>query len=483
MEWIRGPTIGRGATATVSLATSVPSGELLAIKSTELSRSMFLQREQHFLSNLSSPHLVKYMGCGITNEDNKSMYNLCMEYVPDGTLSDEIRQRGGRLEEETIRLYTQQIVQGLEYLHINGLAHCDIKSKNILLGKSGAKIADLGCAKLVGDVATSGFSGTPAFMAPEVARGEEQGFAADIWALGCTIIEMGTGNLPWPELNDPVPALYKIGFSGDTPEIPIWFSKKGKDFLGKCLKRDAKDRWTAKELLKHPFLEDTEPNSGEETISPNSVLDQCFWNSMEVLESPRNLINTYDSSSNSLAERIKDMTGSSSLPDWTWGEDWITVRSNGVEENREFCGSDEENLMVEDEPSIQTAFFLDSHEEEIESTMFDEDQFLEYSVENTIVFSNIMDDFVLECNGHKFSFWCDETSHLNFEQNSFWALADKFQGQTLFRGFFGSDEEDAMVEDEPWIQTAFFMGSDEVIESWNTFDEDEFLENSQHYCF
>ncbi|GLT61576.1 hypothetical protein SLA2020_342730 [Shorea laevis] len=404
MEWIRGPTIGRGATATVFLATAVTSGELFAVKSTELSHSVFLQREQRFLSKLSSPHLVKYMGYGITNENKQPMFNLCMEYVPGGTLSDEIRRQGGRLEEETIRLYTQQILQGLDYLHINGLAHCDIKSKNVLLGKSGVKLADLGCAKLVGDVSASGFSGTPAFMAPEVARGEEQGFAADIWALGCTIIEMSTGSLPWPELNDPVSALYKIGFSGDSPEIPSWFSKRAKDFLGKCLRRDAKDRWTAKELLKHPFLEKTEPNSGDEnrfqTISPNTILDQGFWNSMELLESPRNLINEDSSSSNSLVQRIKNLVGSSpspesDIPDWTWSEDWFSVRSNGIEDNRGCSGSDEENIMVENDPPIQTAFFVDSHEEEIKSSFLDEDEFLEYYVENTIDFSSITDEFVL----------------------------------------------------------------------------------------
>ncbi|PPD67362.1 hypothetical protein GOBAR_DD35765 [Gossypium barbadense] len=214
MEWIRGPAIGRGSTATVSLATAVPSGELFAVKSTELCHSMFLQRENYVLSKLSCPHIVKYIGYDGTNEtNNKPTYNLCMEYVTGGTLSEEIKRVGGRLGEERVRLYTQQILQGLSYLHINGVAHCDIKSQNILIGKEGAKIADLGCAKLMGKDGenqgfdTSAISGTPAFMAPEVARGEEQGFEADIWALGCTIIEMSTGNSPWPELNDPVSAL------------------------------------------------------------------------------------------------------------------------------------------------------------------------------------------------------------------------------------------------------------------------------------
>ncbi|KAK8545323.1 hypothetical protein V6N12_026165 [Hibiscus sabdariffa] len=113
MEWIRGPAIGRGATATVSLATAIPSGEIFAIKSIELCHSTFLGRENYVLSKLSCPHIVMYMGYDVMNEANdKATYNLCMEYVAGGTLSNEIRRVGGRLAEEKVRLYTQQILQG-----------------------------------------------------------------------------------------------------------------------------------------------------------------------------------------------------------------------------------------------------------------------------------------------------------------------------------------------------------------------------------
>ncbi|XWS09778.1 hypothetical protein CRYUN_Cryun39dG0018400 [Craigia yunnanensis] len=405
MEWIRGPAIGRGATATVSLATAIPSGELFAVKSTELCHSMFLQRESYFLSKLSCPHIVKYIGYDVTNEtNNKPIYNLCMEYVSGGTLFEEIQRVGGRLDEEKVRLYSQQILQGLNYLHVNGVVHCDLKSQNILIGKEGAKIADFGCAKLMGKVGsnegfdTSVFSGTPAFMAPEVARGEEQGFEADIWALGCTIIEMSTGNSPWPELNDPVSALYKIGFSGDVPEIPKWLSEKGKDFLNKCLKRDSKERWTAKELLQHPFLEELDTllkEVKESTMnSPSSVLDQGFWDSHDVVESPKNLI-PREISLNSPTDRIEKLlqgtvSPASNASYWTWSEDWITVRSSGIEENKE-C-SDESNDMVEDDFSFTTPSFLDPFEEElkIESSILDEDFFFENSIENIIDFSSIL---------------------------------------------------------------------------------------------
>ncbi|KAF5730536.1 putative Mitogen-activated protein kinase kinase kinase [Tripterygium wilfordii] len=334
MELIKGRIIGRGSTATVFIATDFNSGQLLAVKSSELLTSLFLQREQSILSKLDSPHIVKYIGFNVKNEQDKLMYNLCMEYVPGGTLYDVVLRHGARLEESMIRAYTRDILQGLNYLHnVIGLAHCDLKSKNVLIGSSGAKIADLGCARFVGSDSNLGFSGTPLFMAPEVARGEEQGFEADVWAVGCTVIEMATGKSPWLEMNDPVSALYRIGFSDEVPEVPEWLSEKGKDFLNKCLMKGLRERWTVKELLKHPFVDDQVDFT---MISPNSVLDQAFWNSqLELPETPETLTFTDCSSLTPPASRIKKLitVAASNMPNWsTCDEDWITVRSNDIGE-------------------------------------------------------------------------------------------------------------------------------------------------------
>lgn len=377
MEWRRGPVIGRGSTATVSLATVVPSGELIAVKSTELSKSEFLQREQNFLSKINSPYIVKYGGFNVTEET----YNLCMEFAPGGSLFDEIQRHGGRLNEQRIKFYTGQILKGLNYLHMNGLAHCDIKSKNILIGKDGfAKIADLGCAKFVEkfddneNFAVSEFSGTPVFMAPEVARREEQGFAADVWAVGCTIIEMATGTNPWPELNDPVSALYRIGFSGEVPETPRWLSGEAKEFLNKCLRKDPNERCTAKELLEHPFVSEViESHScfSEEVdmSSPCTVLDHGIWDSAL---SPENSTRKV-CSLNSAGEKIQELFGSAA--NWSWDdEDWITVRTN-----------EDHNIEETNELSAATTLVLDfASAEEVQSSIFYEDLLLESSVESTI---------------------------------------------------------------------------------------------------
>ncbi|KAF2284928.1 hypothetical protein GH714_032626 [Hevea brasiliensis] len=271
MDWTRGHTLGCGSTATVSLATSLLSCDVFAVKSAELDQSQFLQREQKILSSLSSPHIVGYMGFDITRENNKLMYNLFLEYIPGGTLTDAVHAQGGRLEESVIGCYTGHIVQGLEYLHSNGWVHCDIKGRNVLIGQTGAKIADFGCAKRVDSVedaaeAATPIGGTPMFMAPEVARGEEQGFASDIWALGCTIIEMASGGAAlWSDANDPVSVI---------------------------------------------------------------ILDQGFWNSMDESESEKvdNLVPSSDESS--AKERIRRLSLLSGGPSWNWDENWIPIRGN-----------------------------------------------------------------------------------------------------------------------------------------------------------
>ncbi|XP_076892465.1 mitogen-activated protein kinase kinase kinase 18-like [Bidens hawaiensis] len=332
---MRGPTIGRGATATVSLATIV-TGNLFVVKSTELTKSLLLQKEQYLLSKLISPYVIKYIGYDISYDNNNiPMYNMFMEYAPGGTISDVIKTQGGSLDECLIRSYTRQILLGLDYLHSNNIVHCDIKCANILVCEDRVKIGDLGCAKLVDNgTASSLFSGTPIFMAPEVARGEAQGFAADMWAVGCAVIEMTTGCHPWQELNNPVSALYRIGYSGDVPMFPEWLTEEAKDFLNKCLQRNYEERWNVKQLLQHPFVLNSSGKKSEGFIkcSPSSILYQGFWDSFEEHEVSPEPTRFVGVSGDYPMSRIMQLVESTPcLPNWVDEDDWITVRINHVD--------------------------------------------------------------------------------------------------------------------------------------------------------
>ncbi|KAI5671421.1 hypothetical protein M9H77_11785 [Catharanthus roseus] len=423
MDWTRRHIIGQGSTATVSVATvwgGCDDGlgvEVFAVKSVELAKSEFLQKEQKILSILTSPHIVGYKGYDITREKNKLMFNLMMEYLPAGTLSDAIHKSGGRLKESMISYYTRQILQGLEYLHCNGIVHCDIKGRNILVSETdGAKIADFGCAKLANSAVVVG--GTPMFMAPEVARGEEQGFAADIWALGCTIIEMATGCSPWPNSNNsttnPASLIYKIGFSETLPQIPDFLSDQAKDFLKKCLKRDPNERWTAEQLLKHQFLSEISKEKKDHreeliqiTTSPTSILDQGIWNSMEEeLETTTFnggiFIITENSSNNSLspAKRLEQLSSKSGKSNWSFDDQsWITVRNEKVGEEAvvggSLAGSVSHGMKVE----IST---VDENSEELFSIFLDDKN----SISNNIISTEL-----------KFTNEISVISNLNFKRH------------------------------------------------------------------
>jgi mitogen-activated protein kinase kinase kinase 17/18 len=323
-KWRRGGILGYGSFATVSIATNATSGESVAVKSVPLSRAGVLRREQSILSSLDSPFVISYLGSDISTDPSTRQlcYNLYLEYAPGGSLADEVKRQHGRLAESFIRSRTFEILSGLVYLHDIGIVHCDIKGQNVLIGSDGqAKIADFGCAKSeFCEEGSSKIRGTPMYMAPEVARGEEQGTPADVWALGCTVIEMITGCASWAGFSDPVSVLHHIGYSSDVPVIPNWISQEAKDFLSKCFIREPKRRWSADQLINHPFVTSSDNLASEKSVikswvSPKSTLDQGIWESM-----------TLDVELESVG-KIRSLVGGNIVgPDWSDCGDWITVR-------------------------------------------------------------------------------------------------------------------------------------------------------------
>ncbi|KAG6512688.1 mitogen-activated protein kinase kinase kinase 17-like [Zingiber officinale] len=340
-RWSRGPLIGRGSSSDVSVATDLSSGNVFAVKSAELSRSASLQHEQRILASLDSPYVVTCFGFDVSSDwaSGSRSYNLLLEYAARGSLADDVAKRGGRLEEAAIRSNAGSVLRGLAYLHSSGVVHCDVKGRNVLIGSDGtAKLADLGCARRIGEE-RGGIRGTPMFMAPEVVRGEEQGPPGDVWALGCTVIEMATGRGPWPDVSDLAAALHRIAFSPDVPEPPGWLSREGKDFLSKCLVRDPRERWTAEQLLQHEFVSSSSSSpSGmsksdveRRWVSPKSILDQAMWETLpegedEADERP---------SAGDPSTRMEQLIGGHN-PCWRWGDDWVTIRSNGDQFLEEF---------------------------------------------------------------------------------------------------------------------------------------------------
>ncbi|KAG2659055.1 hypothetical protein PVAP13_1KG336600 [Panicum virgatum] len=260
-EWKRGKLLGSGTFGQVYLGFNSENGKFCAIKEVQVilddskskERLRQLNQEVDILRQLSHQNIVQYYGSELT-DDALSIY---LEYVSGGSIHKLLRDYGP-FKEPVIRNYTRQILSGLAYLHGRKTVHRDIKGANILVGPNGeVKLADFGVAKhITSYTEIHSFRGSPYWMAPEVIM-NKNGYSleVDIWSLGCTVIEMGTGRHPWHPHED-VPAMFKIVNTKDIPEIPESFSKEGKDFLSLCLKRDPAQRPSATLLLGHPFVQD-----------------------------------------------------------------------------------------------------------------------------------------------------------------------------------------------------------------------------------
>jgi serine/threonine protein kinase len=157
-----------------------------------------------------------------------------LEYVEGGSLETLIKHYGC-LTETLVAIYVKQMLQGLDYLHNQGVIHRDIKGANILTTKDGiVKLADFGVATKLTDTERNqnSFAGTPYWVAPEVI--EMSGnvtSACDIWSLGCTVYELLKGVPPHFEDNQfsAIPAMIKI--VKEPMPMPEGISNYLRDFL------------------------------------------------------------------------------------------------------------------------------------------------------------------------------------------------------------------------------------------------------------
>ncbi|KAJ2875044.1 ATP binding [Coemansia aciculifera] len=265
--WIKGAPIASGSFGSVYFGMNTRTGAIMAVKEVELPKpgSVSMKRNQRMadalrheldlLKGLDHRNVVKYLG---TDMDERNIY-IFLEYVSGGSVSSALASFG-MFPETLVRTYTAQIIEGLVYLHEQGIIHRDIKGGNVLIDQDGSvKISDFGISKRVDEVVAASkmdrrasLQGSVFWMAPEVVKDTKYTVKGDVWSLGCLVIEMMTGTHPFPDL-DQMQALYSIGQRG-RPKIPDDISVVGQDFLERALQVDLDMRPTAKDLLPHAFV-------------------------------------------------------------------------------------------------------------------------------------------------------------------------------------------------------------------------------------
>ncbi|XP_078701130.1 mitogen-activated protein kinase kinase kinase 2-like isoform X16 [Branchiostoma floridae x Branchiostoma belcheri] len=261
-NWRQGKLLGQGAFGQVYLCYDADTGRELALKQVHLDPKNVeaskqevkaLECEIQLLKNLQHERIVQYYGC-IQDENRLCIF---MEYMPGGSVKDQIRQYGA-LTENVTRKYTRQILEGILYLHSNMIVHRDIKGANILRDSSGnVKLGDFGASKRIQTICSATgmrtVTGTPYWMSPEVINGEGYGRKADIWSIGCTVVEMLTEKPPWFDY-EPMAAIFKIATQPTIPKLPAGVSDCAHDFLRIIFQKDHRQRASAQELLEHSFV-------------------------------------------------------------------------------------------------------------------------------------------------------------------------------------------------------------------------------------
>ncbi|XP_059730141.1 serine/threonine-protein kinase PAK 3-like [Haemorhous mexicanus] len=269
--------LGRGGFGAVYKALDTSSGQQVAIKIMSLGEEMSEELaaiEILAMRNNRHRNIVTYFDSYLVDAE----LWLAMEFMDGGTLFDVLR--AVYLEEGQIGAVCRECLQGLHFLHCRQVIHRDIKSGNVLVGMDGSvKLADFGlCAQLSPERSKrSSRVGTPSWMAPEVVRGEAYGPKVDIWSLGIMGLEMVEGEAPYQR--EARLRVFELIERNGLPKLqnPKHHSPLLRDFLRCCLQADEDRRWSAQELLQHPFATSGHPASSLAALVTSAKQVQEDW--------------------------------------------------------------------------------------------------------------------------------------------------------------------------------------------------------------
>lgn len=267
--------IGEGSTGNVYLSIERDTGRQVAIKKMDLTKQQrreLLFNEAATMKFFKHPNIVKMYNSYLVGNE----LWLVLEYLEGGALTDIVTNT--TMNEQQIATVCVQCLQALAFLHNEGLIHRDIKSDSILLARDGSvKLSDFGfCAQVSAQVPRRrSLVGTPYWLSPEIISRQSYGPEVDIWSMGIMIVEMVDGEPPFYN-EPPIQAMKRIR---DMPPPKLQnhsrISPCLDDFLSRMLIKDPSQRATARELLQHPFLQQTLPPSSLKPLISRPTTGNC----------------------------------------------------------------------------------------------------------------------------------------------------------------------------------------------------------------
>lgn len=271
-RYLIGDLIGEGSYSKVKEVIDSESLERRAIKIMKKQRLKKIpngeenvRRETKLMSRLNHKNVIKLID--ILYNDEKQKIYIVMEYCV--TVLQELFDRAPKniLPISQAHCYFVQLIEGLEYLHSQGIIHKDIKPSNLLIDTSNViKITDLGVSEQLdlfqADDSCSTSQGSPAFQAPELAEGTEKfsGYKIDIWSSGVTLYSITTGKYPFEGEN-----IYRLfeKISKGHFEMPDNLDPALQSLLLGMLTKDPEERFSLSQVKSNDWFRRNHPPISE----------------------------------------------------------------------------------------------------------------------------------------------------------------------------------------------------------------------------
>ncbi|MFY9929284.1 MAG: serine/threonine-protein kinase, partial [Streptosporangiaceae bacterium] len=240
--------LGSGGMGRVFLGLS-PGGRLVAVKVIRAELAADQEFRIRFSREVAAARRVSGLFTAlVVNADvDGAVPWLATAYVPGPSLSETVTATGPMRARPALAL-AAGLAEGLSGIHAAGVVHCDLKPSNVLLAQDGPRVIDFGISRAaeVASIASAGYVvGSPGFMSPEQANGEEVGPASDIFSLGAVLAFAAAGEGPFGAGSAPELA-YRLVYG---PPRLDGLPGELRPLVGHCLAKDPARRPSAEELL------------------------------------------------------------------------------------------------------------------------------------------------------------------------------------------------------------------------------------------